>query len=166
MRNYIPVFILSLVLVFGCEANKPLVKEQRLAQIENQLKAKKWKVNFDYAARLDVMNRPELYGNEFVELQGDSISIGLTFIGSWYQNQVNLTPTQARQIRINSKITDYEKTFDEKKRFYTLTMKVQDGREEFDISIRFYSNKKSVLTISSNFRTTVRYFGSLNLRTV
>lgn len=177
MKKFIPLLLLSLIVLSSCDAKKSALraqeKKERLVQLDQTLNKKKWKAIFEIAAPLDnrsinmsrtrrpagSANRIPLTGSEYIEIDGDSIYMALSYYGT-FKIGTNYAPAFAREFRLKSKLLAYEKYFDKEKNYHALRMRVNYRKEELTLLMKLYSNNKTVLIVNSNHRTSISYHGS------
>lgn len=177
MKKIIPLLLITAVLFTNCDSKKSLVraeaKKERLVKLDESLNEKKWKAIFEIAAPLDnrsinlsrtrrpagSANRIPLTGSEYIEIEGDSIYMALSYYGT-FKIGTNYAPAFAREFRLKSKLLAYERYFDQEKNYHALRMKVKYRQEELTLLMKLYSNDKTVLIVNSNHRTSISYHGT------
>jgi len=109
-------------------------------------------------------NRVDISGDgHFIEIQTDSVKGDLPFFGERRLNAGNYGGTNSG-IAFNGIKKNYQKTINKEKRKIEIKFKTnQNGEpsESYDVSLEIFPNKSAVVNITPNFKTFMRYTGTL-----
>lgn len=162
-KTLFPTILLLLVIITGCQSNKPLTPEQQAKADALAYKIENLDFEFKPRTMKPMSGRTfQLAGGYYLYLSPESVTAYLPYIGRAY-----VAPTNPRSIGVDFTSQKFEYSVTQKKPGkYSIEIKPQDLNNIEDRGIVFYisadTNGYATVSIQFTNRQTVSYYGVID----